>query len=189
MTPEKRRGRPSKRRDEAGRFKTGFSGNPKGRPRKKPPVPKLLSYQLADVMMAQIRFERPDGKQMMLPTYEVVTQRLAQSLATANQKDLMAALSWMDKLMVFNLICERAAEAAETEVSEEDRQLLRLIKEARAAQASQGAKAADHDMTRPQSKAVHGKKVTTPKAGSRPSSNPRTVGPPLRRPQKKKGPR
>ena len=124
-----RRPRRSKGRDERGRFLPGFSGNLKGRPRNKAELPKHLVEQLADAMAEKIAFADPDGKEKVLPVYEVATLQLARSVATAKPKEIMSILEWMEKLCVFAVMRERAGPPPEKPVSDEDLQLLAMIKE------------------------------------------------------------
>lgn len=111
--------------DETGRFKPGFSGNPKGRGAKRIELPQHLCFQLADAMATKISIAGHDGKRRKVCAYDLAAQRLVEFIATANLKDLMAILGWLEKLGVFYAMRDRAEkEGAEVPVSKRDREFL-----------------------------------------------------------------
>ena len=118
------RGKP---RDERGRFRPGFSGNPRGRPRKQVELPKFLSEQLADAMAEKIAMPNADGSVAVVSAYEGAARQLVRSMATAKPKELLAILEAMEKLMVFHVMRQKA-EPPEPLVTDRDLELLAALK-------------------------------------------------------------
>jgi hypothetical protein len=100
--PGSRRQRRRKGRDEKGRFKAGFSGNPNGRPPKQPEVPKLLGEQLADRLWEKVPSVGADGKTRMVSVYDLIVEKFIESIPNAKPKEIMAMLDWMQRLSVFD---------------------------------------------------------------------------------------
>ncbi|MXP13340.1 hypothetical protein GRI44_01035 [Altererythrobacter confluentis] len=118
----------AKPRDEAGRFRPGFSGNPKGRPRKVKTIPKHLAEEIADAMAAKTAVTGADGKETMVSAYQAIVQQLVHSAKGAKPKEILAILEAMDKLAVFSVMRQNAEPPPEIKVSEEDLALLAILK-------------------------------------------------------------
>jgi hypothetical protein len=102
QAPGSRRRRRRKGRDERGRFQAGFSGNPNGRPKKQPEVPKLLGEQLADKLWEKVARVGADGKTRTMSAYELIVERFIEYIPNAKPSEIMAILKWMEHLDVFS---------------------------------------------------------------------------------------
>ncbi|NTZ43802.1 hypothetical protein G7A66_12045 [Altererythrobacter sp. SALINAS58] len=118
----------AKPRDENGRFRQGFSGNPAGRPRKRPEVPKHLFEQIGDALSAKTMVPGPNGKDVSASCYEAVVQALVGALPAAKPKELLSILAKMEELGVFAGMRQKAEPPAKSTVSEADLELLARLK-------------------------------------------------------------
>lgn len=118
----------AKPRDKSGRFRQGFSGNPAGRPRKRPQVPKHLFEQIGDALSAKTMVPGPNGKYVSASCYEAVVQALVGALPAAKPKELLSILAKMQELGVFEGVRQKAEPSAKSKVSEADLELLARIK-------------------------------------------------------------
>jgi hypothetical protein len=91
-----------KSRDAHGRFIKGHSGNPRGRPRKEPEMPKLLDEVLAEKLLHKQPVSDADGKVRMVSAYDRIIDSLIESLTTAKPREKMQILQWLETREVFN---------------------------------------------------------------------------------------
>lgn len=112
-------------RDDHGRFKPGFTGNPYGRPPKVPEVPKLLGEQLADKLWEKVPRTGADGKMRTISAYELIIERFIEALPTAKPKEIMSMLEWMQKLSVFDSMRAKVTDPSENWFEDEYRERMK----------------------------------------------------------------
>lgn len=110
----------SKVREESGRFRKGVSGNPAGRPRKKPKPVRSLGQMLADELMREVTFEVADGTKRKGTQYEMICANIIANLKVAKPKEAIAVLKEFEELGVL-----------EDVMGQQDRGLAVLQKESR----------------------------------------------------------
>lgn len=110
-------------RDERGRFKKGFTGNPDGRPRKQPKRPKSWAKCLAEAWEMEVAVN-DNGTSQLLTFRELAARSIVRAAVTAKAKDMLQIAEHL----------ERAAETAADEepeeeiFTEEDRRLIEVIR-------------------------------------------------------------
>jgi hypothetical protein len=85
-------------RDERGRFRKGASGNPNGRPTKRPSRPWSLQESMANALDEEVSVNAPDGTKQVLPIRDLLIKTLVRSSLKAKPKDLLVILERLDKL-------------------------------------------------------------------------------------------
>lgn len=110
-------------RDQRGRFKKGFTGNPDGRPRKQPKRPKSWAKCLAEAWEMEVAVN-DNGTSQLLTFRELAARSIVRGAVTAKAKDMLHIAEQL----------ERAAEAAADEepeeeiFTEEDRRLIEIVR-------------------------------------------------------------
>lgn len=112
-------------RDRRGRFVKGSTGNPDGRPPKRPKPPKSLAKCLAEALDREVPVN-DNGVPQLLTMRELLAASLLRGTVKAKPKDMLHILERTNRL----------AESAEDEdgpeeeiFTEEDRRLLALVRE------------------------------------------------------------
>ena len=123
-----RRSRREKSRDDEGRFRPGFSGNPKGRPRKVIELPKHLAEEIAYALAEKVAVTGADGTVTRISAYQDIVRQLVHSITAAKPKELLAILREMEALGVFAWMRQNAEPPPEIKVSKEDLALLAMAK-------------------------------------------------------------
>jgi hypothetical protein len=89
-------------RDEKGRYTSGHSGNPNGRPPKEPEEPKLLDELIAVNLLRKVPVTGADGKTRKVSAYERIVEDLVESIATAKPKERLQILEGLEKRGLFH---------------------------------------------------------------------------------------
>lgn len=110
-------------RDERGRFRKGSSGNPDGRPRKRPERPKSLVKCLAEGLNKKVPV-KANGIEQDLTIRELLAEKLLRAALDAKPKDMLHIAERLE-----HLTQPMAAEddLDEEIFTEEDRRLLAFV--------------------------------------------------------------
>jgi hypothetical protein len=113
-------------RDKCGRFASGSSGNPYGRPRKRRAPPWSLEDSFAAALAEVVAVAGADGSSQLLEMRELLIKSVVRGAVKAKPKDQLHIL---ERLMKLNVLSE-AAEDEEDEgiFTEEDRRLLEIVR-------------------------------------------------------------
>ncbi len=93
---------PPGERDDRGKFRKGVSGNPAGRPRKKPDGPRSLEKMLADELQREVTFEDVDGNKRKGTQYEMICANIINQLTQAKPREAIAVLKDLRKLGILH---------------------------------------------------------------------------------------
>ena len=82
-----KKGKIAKSRDKTGRFVPGASGNPLGRPRKRPAPPWTFSSALANALVELVSVRGPDGSMQVMEARDLIVKTLVHNTVKAKPTD------------------------------------------------------------------------------------------------------
>lgn len=118
-------GKHAKSRDKTGRFAPGASGNPSGRPRKRPAPAWSLVTSLALALAETLSVRGPDGLLQDITARDLMVKTLVHSSLKANPKDQLAMLAKFSSLGALDPYLTEPEH--EDPYSEVDRRILELV--------------------------------------------------------------
>lgn len=167
-------------RDKRGRFCPGVSGNPNGRPKKLPEIPRDLPEELAMHLSQKIEATGADGRKRRISRFQDLAENLVAEIETVPVKDRLAIIEKLHAMGVFEWMRHLAQPPEpEEKLSDLDRQLLAMAREVWAKDATRR----QEDLARraaaaqrPKSGRNHRRRAskTSPDAKNKPTSRPRS---------------
>lgn len=88
-------------RDRSGRFRPGISGNPKGRSKKQPEIPRDLAEELAMHLSKKADVTGADGRKRPITRFQEIAENLVEDIKSASVKDRLVIIEELQKMGVF----------------------------------------------------------------------------------------
>jgi hypothetical protein len=156
------------------------SGNPKGRPKKQPEIPRDLAEELAMQLSQKIEATGADGRKGRISRFQEIAKNLVDDIKNASVKDRLAIIEKLQVMGVFEWMRHQAQPPEpEEKLSDLDRQLLAMAREARAGDAARkqedlARRTAAAQRTGSGRNRTRRSGETSPNAKSKPTTRPRS---------------
>lgn len=111
-------------RDDRGRFRKGSSGNPDGRPRKRPEPEWSMEESFARALAQEVTVAGLHGSKQKMPIRDLLITSAVRDAVNANGKDKIYIIERLAKLQVLR---PPTPEEEEEIFTEEDRRILQMV--------------------------------------------------------------